>query len=217
MMRCTKIIATVGPASRAPETLHQMLVAGVDVFRLNFSHGTQDSHAETYHAIRKVAADVGRHIAIMQDLSGPKIRTGPLAGDEPLKLIHDAELRIAAGDRPGEPGRVFTPYRQLIEAARPDDRFLLDDGRIELRVVRRDGDDLVTRVVSGGLLGGHKGINAPGVPLPPSALTSKDEDDLRFGLALGVDFVALSFVQTADDVRRARELAKAAGRRVPVI
>jgi pyruvate kinase len=216
-MRSTKIIATVGPASRAPETLRQMLVAGVDVFRLNFSHGTHESHAETYREIRKVAADVGRHVAIMQDLSGPKIRTGPLAGSEPVQLIEGAELRIAAGDRAGEAGRVFTPYRQLIESARPDDRLLLDDGRIELRVVCREGDDLVTRVVSGGPLGGHKGINAPGVPLPPSALTAKDEDDLRFGLGLGVDFVALSFVQTADDVRRARDLVKAAGRRVPVI
>ena len=216
-MRNTKIIATVGPASRTPDTLRQLLVAGVDVFRLNFSHGTHESHAETYDAIRKAAADAGRQIAVMQDLSGPKIRTGSLANGEPLQLVEGAELRIAAGDRPCEPGRVFTPYRQLIESARPDDRLLLDDGRIELQVIRRDSDELVTRVVSGGPLGGHKGINAPGVPLPPSALTAKDEGDLRFGLQLGVDFVAVSFVQTADDVGRARELAKAAGRRVPVI
>ena len=216
-MRCTKIIATVGPASRSPDVLRQLLTAGVDVFRLNFSHGTHESHAETYRAIRKVAADCGRHIAVMQDLSGPKIRTGPLAGSEPLQLTEGAEVRIAAGDRPCEPGRIFTPYRQLIESARADDRLLLDDGRIELRVVGRDGDELVTSVVSGGPLGGHKGINAPGVELPPSALTAKDEDDLRFGLELGVDFVALSFVQTAADVRRARDLSTAAGRRVPLI
>ncbi len=216
-MRCTKIIATVGPASRSPDVLRQLLTAGVDLFRLNFSHGTHDSHAETYHAIRKVATDAGRHVAVMQDLSGPKIRTGALAATAPLQLVEGAELRIAAGDRPGEPGRVFTTYRQLIDSARPGDRLLLDDGRIELRVVGREGDELVTVVVSGGALAGHKGINAPGVPLPPSALTAKDEEDLRFGLALGVDFVALSFVQTAADVRRAHELSAAAGRRVPLI
>jgi pyruvate kinase len=217
MMRCTKIIATVGPASRSPEVLRQLLTAGVDVFRLNFSHGTRESHAETCQAIRKVASEAGRQIAVMQDLSGPKIRTGPIAGSEPLQLVEGAELRIAAGEHPAHPGRVFTSYRQLIESARPGDRLLLDDGRIELRVVGREEDELVTVVVSGGRLGGHKGINAPGVALPPSALTPKDEEDLRFGLELGVDFVALSFVQTADDVRRARELSNAAGRRVPLI
>ena len=216
-MRCTKIIATVGPASRSPDILRQLLVAGVDVFRLNFSHGSHESHGETYRAIRNVAAEAGRHVAVMQDLSGPKIRTGPLAGAEPMQLVEGAELRIAAGDRPAEPGRIFTPYRQLIESAREGDRLLLDDGRIELRVIGREGDELITTVISDGPLAGHKGINAPGVPLPPSALTPKDEDDLRFGLGLGVDFVALSFVQTAADVRRARELSTAAGRNVPLI
>ena len=216
-MRSTKIIATIGPASQSPDVLRQLLAAGVDVFRLNFSHGNHESHAATYQAIRQAAAEAGRHIGVMQDLSGPKIRTGPLAGSQPLQLVEGGELRIAAGDRPGEAGRIFTPYRPLIESAKPDDRLLLDDGRIELRVMGRAGDELVTTVISGGPLGGKKGINAPGVALPPSALTPKDEEDLRFGVKLGVDFIALSFVQTAEDVRRARELLKAAGRRVPLI
>lgn len=197
--------------------LSALLAAGVDVFRLNFSHGSPESHAETYRLIRQAAADAGQHPAIMQDLSGPKIRTGPLGGGEPLSLVEGAELRIAAGDLPGEPGRIFTPFAQLVESARPGDRLLLDDGRIELRVVGREGPALVTVVVNGGLLGGNKGINAPGVALPASAVTAKDEQDLRFGLELGVDFAALSFVQTADDVRRASELAASAGRRVPLI
>jgi pyruvate kinase len=216
-MRCTKIIATVGPASRSPEVLAALLASGVDVFRLNFSHGSHESHAEAYRLIRKAAADAGRLAAVMQDLSGPKIRTGPIAGGGPLTLVEGAELRIAAGDRPAEPGRIFTPYVELIESARPGDRLLLDDGRIELRVVGHEANELVTVVVNGGLLGEHKGINAPGVALPASAITAKDEQDLRFGLELGVDFIALSFVQTAADVRRARDLMAAAGRRVPVI
>ena len=216
-MRCTKIVATIGPASGAPDVLAALLAAGVDVFRLNFSHGTQAAHAAAYHAIRAAAADAGRHVAVMQDLSGPKIRTGPLGADGPLLLAEGAELRIGAGERAGQAGRVFTPYGELVESAQPGDRLLLDDGRIELRVTGRGGGELVTVVVNGGTLGAHKGINAPGVRLPASAITSKDEADLRFGLELGVDLVALSFVQTGEDLRRARVVADAAGRRPPLI
>jgi len=216
-MRCTKIIATVGPASRSPEVLGALLAAGVDIFRLNFSHGSHESHAEAYRLIRKVAADAGRLVGVMQDLSGPKIRTGAIKGGGPLTLTEGTEMRIAAGDEPAVPGRISTAYAELIESARPGDRLLLDDGRIELRVVGRDNGELVTVVVNGGPLGEHKGINAPGVQLPACAVTAKDEEDLRFGLELGVDFVALSFVQGAGDVRRARDLIAAAGRRVPVI
>jgi pyruvate kinase len=217
LMRRTKIIATVGPASSSPETLRALLVAGVDVFRLNFSHGSRESHAETFRVIRESVAAAGRQVGVMQDLSGPKIRTGPLAGVEPLSLFEGAELRIAPGDHPGEPGRIFTPFAPLVESARPGDRLLLDDGRIELQVKGRDGPELVTVVVNGGLLGGKKGINAPGVPLPASAVTAKDEQDARLGVELGVDFIALSFVQTPEDVRRAREVTETAGRRVPLI
>ena len=214
--RCTKIIATIGPASRTPEVIATLVRCGVDVFRLNFSHGTPESHAEVYGLIRKAAEDAGRHVAVMQDLSGPKIRTGPVAGGS-LLLTDGSQLRIAKGDQPGNPGRIFTLFSQLIDAARPGDRLLLDDGRIELRVIGREADEIVTVVVNGGPLGEHKGINAPGVALPASALTAKDEQDLRFGLELGVDFVALSFVQTPDDLRRARDVAATLGRRVPLI
>jgi pyruvate kinase len=143
----------------------------------------------------------------MQDLSGPKIRTGRLAGGAPIVLETGSALRIAAGDGLGEPGRVFTPYLPLVESANPGDRLLLDDGKIELRVTKREPGALVTEVVNGGPLGEHKGINAPGVALPSDAFTPKDEDDLRFGLELGVDLVALSFVQTPDDCRAARRIA----------
>ena len=216
-MRHTKIIATIGPASASHDVIDALVVAGVDVFRLNFSHGTHQSHAGSYARIREIASNAGRHVGIMQDLSGPKIRTGPLDGDTPLPLKEGESLVLAEGQAPSQPGRIFTPYGELVHSAQPGNRLLLDDGRIELEVVGRSAAGLEVVVVNGGLLGGHKGINAPGVALPPSALTDKDIEDLQFGLRLGVDFVALSFVQTAEDVARARGLIDKAGRSTPVI
>ena len=216
-MRHTKIVATVGPSSGSRDVLAALVAAGVDVFRLNFSHGTHDSQAASFALIREVAAAAGRYVGIMQDLSGPKIRTGPLAGTQPLVLEPGQTLVLAAGSAPCEPGRIFTTYAELVRSAKPGDRLLLDDGRIELRVTGRTPEGLEVVVVNGGPLGGHKGINAPGVALPPSALTDKDVDDLRFGLRLGVDFVALSFVQTAEDLARARAVVDAAGCSTPLI
>lgn len=216
-MRHTKIIATVGPASCAPEIVDALMAAGVDVFRLNFSHGVHASHAEVYGRIREAARSRHRQVAVLQDLSGPKIRTGSLADGKPVTLARGSELRIAAGDRPGTSERIFTPYAPLVESARPGDRLLLDDGRIELRVTGAGNGEVVTVVENGGQLAEHKGINAPGVALPASAVTEKDAADLRFGLDLGVDLVALSFVQTADDVRRAQRIMSDAGRDVPIV
>jgi pyruvate kinase len=216
-MRHTKIIATVGPTSSAVDVLHALVDAGVDVFRLNFSHGNHESHAESFKRIRDVSARAGRLVAIMQDLSGPKIRTGPLAGDQPLFLKEGDRLVLAPGNEPSGAGRIFTPYVELVRSAKPGDRLLLDDGKIELKVIGRVSDGLETVVVHGGLLGAHKGINAPGVSLPASALTEKDAGDLRFGLELGVDLVALSFVQTADDVARAKAIIEERGRQTPII
>jgi pyruvate kinase len=216
-MRRTKIIATIGPASSQPATLRRLLQAGVDVFRLNFSHGTHASHGETCRAIRDASADVGRHVAVLQDLSGPKIRTGRLEDGGPVALATGGTLRIAAGDGIGREDRIFTSYAPLISSARPGDRLLLDDGRIELRVTGARDDELVTAIANGGMLGEHKGINAPGVALAASAITEKDEHDLRFGLQLGVDLVALSFVQHAADLRRAQDILRDAGRQVPLI
>ena len=216
-MRRTKIIATVGPSSNAPDVLDALMHAGVDVFRLNFSHGTHDTHAANIRAIRDVARTAGKHVAIMQDLSGPKMRTGPVPDGRPVALDAGATVVLSAGAEPSTPSRIFTPYAELIRSAQPGDRLLLDDGRMELRVIARTSEGLAAEVVHGGMLGGNKGINAPGVPLPPSALTAKDADDLRFGLAQGVDMVALSFVQTAEDVARAREIIDGAGASTPVI
>ena len=198
------------------DVLEALVAAGVDVFRLNFSHGTHEGHAESYTRIRDVARHASRRVSILQDLAGPKIRTGPLAG-EPLELTTADRLVIGAGTGASAPGKIFTPYAELVRAARPGDCLLLDDGRIELKVVEASRDELVTVVVDGGRLGAHKGINAPGVALPPSALTAKDIDDLRFGLKLGVDLVALSFVQVAEDVTRAREVVSQEGGVTPII
>ena len=216
-MRRTKIVATLGPASSAPGTIEALIAAGVDVFRLNFSHGTHETHAATFRTVREAAARASRHVAILQDLSGPKIRTGRLAGGQPIALADGDELRLGAGEHEGSPGRIFTPYAELIESARPGDRLLLDDGKIELKVTDTSQGDLIVKVVNGGLLGEKKGINAPGVQLPPCAVTPKDERDLRFGLELGVDLVALSFVQVAADVQKARAILRQANATVPII
>jgi pyruvate kinase len=217
-VRHTKIVATVGPASSSDAALRDLIAAGVDVFRLNFSHGTHEKHGEVFRRIRKAADDQHRCIAILQDLSGPKIRTGKLKGGKPIDLRPGDELRIAVGDFEGGPGRVSTTYEDLPRSVRRGDNLLLDDGRLQLRVEESSSTELVTAVIDGGPLGEHKGINAPGVPLPAAGLTAKDEEDLAFGLELGVDYIALSFVMTAADVRQARAvLARAKKPNVPIV
>ena len=216
-MRHTKIIATLGPASRSADVLDALIAAGVEVFRLNFSHGTQSEHAALFHQVREAAARADRHIAILQDLSGPKIRTGPLAGQRPIPLSKGDALVIAIGDAMGGPGRVSTTYGELARKVSKGDRLLLDDGKLELEVESATPQEIRTRVIEGGELGEHKGINAPRVPLQ-SDMTDKDRRDLAFGLALGVDMIALSFVQSADDLARVRAVLVAEGRpKVPLI
>lgn len=216
-MRRTKIVATLGPASDSPEGIASLIESGVDVFRLNFSHSTQEKHAEVYRRVREAAERSGRNVAVMQDLGGPKIRTTQLEGGQALLLRDGTELRIRGGDVPGHEGVVYTPYVELVRSVRAGDRLLLDDGRIELKVLESTPDELRTVVVNGGPLGPNKGISAPGVALPACAVTEKDASDLRFGLSLGVDYVALSFVQTAEDLRRAQQIMSEAGKRVPIV
>jgi pyruvate kinase len=216
-VRHTKIIATVGPASDSEDLIRALIGAGTDVFRLNFSHGTHDTHGAAIGRIRAAAEQAGRYVAIMQDLSGPKIRTGELKDHRPIELKAGESLRIVIGDVPGEPGVISTTF-DLTKAVSPGNALLLDDGHLQLRVDRVSPGELRTTVVDGGMLGEHKGINVPGVVLPASALTSKDIDDLVFGARMGVDYVALSFVQTAEDLRQARAaLVKAGTPRTPLI
>lgn len=217
MIRHTKIVATVGPSSSSEKVLLELLDAGVDVFRLNFSHGTHASHGELISRLRGVAQRSGRVVAILQDLSGPKIRTGPLREGGPLLLVPGEELRIRVGQFPGEPGLVSTAFEELPSVVAPGDPLLLDDGHLQVRVLSTSATEIVTRVEHGGPLGEHKGINAPGAMLA-SGLTEKDLEDLAFGIKAGVDLIALSFVQTAEDIYRARAAAAAAGApSIPII
>ena len=217
-MRHTKIIATIGPASDSEPTLDALISAGTDIFRLNFSHGTHESHAATFARVRAASKRAGCEVAILQDLGGPKIRTGRLEGGRPITLAPGGSVAIVTGDGVGGTGRLYTTFEGLAKSVRAGDRLLLADGRVELRVDSTNGSDIQATVVEGGEIGEHKGINAPGVPLPTSAITPKDVEDLKFGLSLGVDMVALSFVQTAADVQQARRImddAQAPG--VPLI
>lgn len=217
-MRHTKIVATIGPASDSDQVLDQLIAAGVDVMRLNFSHGTHASHAATCARVRQAADRAGRTVAVLQDLSGPKIRTGTIEGGGPIPLARGESLRIVTGEFAGGPGRVSTSYAELARAVRPGQELLLDDGRIVLRVLETDGLEIQTVVLHGDALGQHKGINAPGVALPAAGLTPKDAEDLRFGLDIGVDMVALSFVQTRADLEAARAAtAQAGGSGVPIV
>lgn len=217
-MRHTKIIATLGPSSSDPKTIGALIAAGTDVFRFNFSHGTHAEHAARFAAVRELAKAAGLHITILQDLSGPKIRTGRLIEGAPIRLEAGQPLVVVIGDDLGGAGHVSTTYAPLARAVRPGDRLLLDDGYIELKVESTTEEAITTTVVDGGMLGERKGINAPGVPLPAAGVTEKDERDLAFGLALGVDVVALSFVQSAADVEAARRITRREGRpEVPII
>lgn len=211
----TKIVCTLGPAVDGMEQLRLLAEAGMDVARLNFSHGTSDEHAARLQDIRQVACETGRPIAVMQDLCGPKIRVGVVA--EGTRLRRDARFVLTTRDIPGTEEGVHLPVPEMIRAVSKGCRLLLDDGLLELEVVDKSPTELVTRVVTGGILGSKKGISAPGVTLPIEAVTPKDERDVQFGLGIGVDYVALSFVRDALDVARLRAMMQAAGRVVPII
>ncbi len=218
-MRRAKIVATMGPSSSDPGTILQLVEHGVDVARLNFSHGRQEDHAAVLGHIRAASRRLVKAVAVLQDLQGPKIRTGPLrAGQAGVQVETGAEIVITTeGEVLGDAGLVSTTYPHLAEDVRPGDRLLLDDGLLEFRVLETDGVRVRAEVVEGGLLGEHKGINLPGVALRVEALSEKDASDLHFGLAHGVDYVALSFVRSAADVHACRREMERAGRVVPVI
>jgi len=212
LYRSTRIIATVGPASRSRERLRALIAAGTDVFRLNFSHGTAAGHAEACAEIRRAAADARQPIAILQDLGGPKVRIGVLA--QPIALSAGQSLVIEFNpdnELAAPAGRVTSAFAALFTSVHQGARLLVDEGRIELEVSSATPDRIETRVVTGGRLDSHKGINVPGVDLRTSAMTPKDEFDLKAGVAMGVDLVAVSFVQSAADMERVRAAATAAG------
>ena len=202
--RRTRIICTLGPASWSEERIEALARAGMDVARINFSHGTQEEHAETIARVRRVEDRIGHPIAVLQDLQGPKIRIGALANHQPITLRDGQRFVITTRAITGDASAVSTTYAALPQDVTPGDRILLADGAIELRVVAVAGEDVTTEVVHGGALAEQQGINLPGVAVSAPALTEKDRDDLRFGVRHGVDFIALSFVRRSEDVRAAK-------------
>jgi pyruvate kinase len=204
--RNVKIVATLGPASDTAEMIKRLHLAGADVFRLNMSHGTQDDIARRHAAIRTVEAEVGRPIGILADLQGPKLRVGVFAAGSAM-LTEGARFRFDLDASPGDAGRVCLPHPEIFAALRLGATLLVNDGKIRLRVIDRSDSHAVTEVVVGGEISNRKGVNVPDVVLPLTALSEKDRSDLEFACQLGVDWLALSFVQRAGDVQEGRKLA----------
>ena len=207
-MRRAKIVATIGPASDSPEILKKLIAAGLDVARLNFSHGTHDQHAHTIAALREAAESAGRPIAILQDLQGPRIRIGELPA--PISITEGQSVTFTVEER-AVPGKIPVTYRNLPADVRPGDRVLIDDGLIELVVETTSAPTVTCRAITGGTIRSHKGINLPGIAVSAPTLGEKDRTDLAFGLAHGVDYIALSFVRSPEDLTTARSLITAGG------
>jgi pyruvate kinase len=205
--RKAKIVATLGPASSSPEMIRKLYLAGADVFRLNFSHGSHENHKASVDAIRALEAETGHPIGILQDLQGPKIRVGMLKAG-PVQLENGASVRFKLGAEPGTAAQISFPHPEVVKNILPGHAVMIDDGKLRL-VCTGCGDDYFdAKVVVGGMLSDRKGVNLPDTDLPISPLTDKDRRDLAFGLSLGVDWIALSFVQRAADVIEAQGLVQ---------
>ena len=215
--RRAKIVCTLGPATDVPSRLAELLDAGLDVARLNFSHGTHAEHARRLRLLRQLARERARPVAVLQDLQGPKIRTGALEDGKPVELRSGASVTITSRLVRGNQRVIATTFAGLPRAVRPGHCILLSDGNIKLRVERVKGRDILCQVVEGGELREHQGINLPGVPLKISALTHKDRADLAFGIRHGVDYIALSFVRRPEDVLELKRLLRRARREIPVV
>jgi pyruvate kinase len=207
----------LGPASREPEVLERLLAAGANGVRINMSHGTQEEKAEDIRRARETAQKMGRPIAVLVDLSGPKIRTGELKNDQPVKLISGQQFTITTRPIAGDDHQVSTNYPDLPRVVKTGTRLLLDDGALSLIVESTTDTDVICRVIDGGMLAERKGINLPGVALPIDSLTEKDIVDLKWAVQQQTDYIALSFVRRADDCERAKQLIAEAGGRAPLI
>ncbi|WP_328916245.1 MULTISPECIES: pyruvate kinase [unclassified Streptomyces] len=215
-MRRAKIVCTLGPAVDSYEQLKTLVEAGMNVARLNFSHGSHAEHQDRYQRVRKVAEETGRAVGVLADLQGPKIRLGKFA-DGPVELVAGDEFTITTEDVAGDRSICGTTYKGLPGDVSQGDPILINDGNVALRVIEVEGPRVRSLVVEGGVISDHKGINLPGAAVNVPALSEKDIEDLRFALHLGVDMVALSFVRDAKDVRDVHRVMDEEGRRVPVI
>ncbi len=201
----TNILATIGPSSATKEVIEKLIDAGADAFRFNFSHGTHAEHKERYDIVRKLSKEKGIHITLIADMQGPKLRVGVFK-DGKVTLKEGQKFMLDMDKAEGDSTRVNLPHPEIFKAVKPKDMLLLNDGNIRLRVEECDSRHIKTKVIVGGELSSHKGVNLPNITLPISAITPKDEEDLKFALKLGFDWISLSFVQKADDVRMARKL-----------
>lgn len=215
-MRRAKILATLGPASDSEAVIRALLAAGANAFRLNFSHGTKEEHRRRLEAVRRIAAEMDMPAAIVQDLPGPKLRTGRFPGGA-VTLNAGDDIWLTPGAGEGTAARIPVSYPHLAEDIPPGSRILMDDGKIELQALGAEGGELRCRVINGGALGDRKGVNFPDVGLRLPAMTEEDRANLAFGLSIGVDYVALSFVRRAGDVQEARRLIAERGRNTPLI
>ena len=214
--RRTKIVATVGPATASPEVLRELILHGVDVLRLNFSHGTQEEHGRTILEARKIAKELGKPVAILQDLQGPRLRVGLMTSGS-ARLIPGQSFVLTTREIEGTEREATVSYPSLSDEVQPGQRVLLDDGKLRLRVTQVLGQDIHCKVEVGGILGDHKGINVPEVRLSASSLTEKDLEDLDFGLRCGIDYIALSFVRSAEDAKTLKAVLAKRRVRVPII
>ena len=216
MSRRAKIVCTLGPATSSPEQITALVESGMDVARLNFSHGAHEDHATAYKRVREASDRTGHAVAILADLQGPKIRLGTFANG-PVMWETGSQVVITVDDVKGTAQRVSTTYKDLAHDAKLGDRLLVDDGKIALTVVGVEGPDVTCLVVEGGEVSNNKGLSLPGVAVSVPALSAKDEQDLRFALHLSVDFIALSFVRSARDAELVREIMRQEDIEVPVI
>ncbi|MCY4085500.1 MAG: pyruvate kinase [Actinomycetia bacterium] len=216
-MSAVKIVATLGSSSSSPEQVERLLRVGVDAVRLNFSYGSHRDHANLVHLVRKTAQRLGKHITVLQDLQGPRIRTGPLKDGGPLGLEQESEITIAHDLVEGNNGRISSTYPDIYRFLSPGDRVLFDDGRLEARVLAVQGRDIRCQVVKGGLLGAFQGINLPDIALDIPTFTAKDREDLEFGLKIGVDWVAMSFVKSGQDADLLRSMMRRQRTGVPLV
>ena len=214
--RRTKIIATMGPACAKPEVLDEMIAAGVDVFRLNFSHGSHESHAENFRLIKEAIARSGRHVAILGDLCGPKIRVGHFENG-PIELVENSQVTITVRKVLGHDGLIPSEYEHLAKDVKAGDRILMADGTRELRVNDVQDTEILCTVIRGGTLSDRKGINLPNVAISTPSFTEKDRDDAAFACKLGVDYFALSFVRSASDVLELKQFVADHGADIPVM
>ncbi|WP_457634644.1 pyruvate kinase [Persephonella sp.] len=213
-MKKVKIVATIGPATSSEEMIEKLITAGVDVFRFNFSHGDYQTHSQNMDRIRKVSKQLGREVAVLQDLSGPKIRIGDVK--EPFYLHYEDRIWIVKDQVVGDKEKISLNHPEIIDKLKEGDRIYISDGMIRLKVIKKTKEGVLTTVIVGGMISSRKGVNFPSVKIDIPALTEKDREDIKFGIKIGVDIIALSFVKSADEVISTKKFIKQAKGDAPV-